>query len=158
MNYLSHWQPSWPLSLSLSLPPFFSRRSHSLDAEEATGYEPHNPGYDPDPRVPRARPEASPRYTSHPTNAAPAPAPTRKENHASNGLHSTTRGLTRTAPVLKVALIPPPHDDPSTRKRPTRPCCSPTRPRRPNTRYIGSPFRPQSAPQHAMHPYGTRAQ
>ena len=80
-------------------------------------------------------------------------APTGKENFESPGLNTTARKQTRKTPVPKIALIPPPQDDPSTRRRPTRPCRPPARPRGPNTRYIGSPARPRSAPRPTAHPY-----
>ena len=80
-----------------------------------------------------------------------------RENQAANSQPPGSGHLARLAPGRKIKLIPPPPEDPQTRRRPTRPRKPPTKPRGPNTRCLGSPVRAKLAPRHALttrpHPY-----
>ena len=63
----------------------------------------------------------------------------------------TSDNRARPAPRRGIKLIPPPADDPSTKRRATRPQRPPTKPRGPSTRYLGSPDRPRPAPRPRAH-------
>ena len=80
-----------------------------------------------------------------------------RENQAPTNRPQGSGHLAGLAPGRKIKLIPPPPEDPQTRRRPTRPRKPPTKLRGSHTHCLGSPARAKLVPTHAPttrpHPY-----